>query len=675
MILAIIGEELGLIGILGTIVLYGMIGYAGLRAAKLARDLHSKLLAAGITSLILCQATLNFFAVMGMAPLTGVPLPFLSYGSTNLIVLMGAMGLLLNVAATGGTARAARRPSRGWRRSREDAMPRIVIAAGGTAGHVVPALAVAEALRERGAEVEFIGGERAEAELVPAAGYPFHRAARGGLDRRNPLRAARALLLAAGGVRCERGGCCASWAPTPCWAAAATWPGRSGSRARSLRLPLVLTEADSHLGVTNRLLAPFARRVFLAFPIEGAAAHEMGRSADGRCPRAPGAPTAPPRAGASGSAPTSHACSCSAARWARAGSTTPRSTRSGPPRPCAVLHASGRRDHAELRERLDALGSPPHYHLYPYIEPFADALAAADLVVARAGGSVMEVAAAGLPALLVPYPHATADHQTVERALHRARGRGGRGAATPSSTARGWRARWARCWRRRSAWPRWPRRRARWHGPTRRSGSPTSCWRWRADSADRPRGLWSAALWTMRHSRAARLHFIGIGGAGMSGLALVAPRARRAGDAAPIAPSRRYSRACAAAGIEPALGHDAANLPAGAEVVVSTAIPEDNPELSAAPRRGAPVLHRGDLLGELSRMKRTIAVSGTHGKTTTASMAAHALRECGRDPAFLIGGELRSAGTNAAWGTGEWAVIEADESDRSFLKLGRRWRW
>jgi cell division protein FtsW len=102
MILAVIGEELGLVGILGVIGLYGMLGYAGLRAAKLARDLHSKLIAAGITSLILCQATLNFFAVLGMAPLTGVPLPFLSYGSTNLIVLMGATGLLLNVAATGG---------------------------------------------------------------------------------------------------------------------------------------------------------------------------------------------------------------------------------------------------------------------------------------------------------------------------------------------------------------------------------------------------------------------------------------------------------------------------------------------------------------------------------------------------------------------------------------------
>src|SRR5215211_2424271 len=102
MILAIIGEELGLFGLLGVIALYGMLGYAGLRTAKLAGDRYSKLLAAGITSLVLSQASLNFFAVLGMAPLTGVPLPFISYGSTNLIVMMGGMGLLLNIAATGG---------------------------------------------------------------------------------------------------------------------------------------------------------------------------------------------------------------------------------------------------------------------------------------------------------------------------------------------------------------------------------------------------------------------------------------------------------------------------------------------------------------------------------------------------------------------------------------------
>ncbi len=108
MILAIVGEELGIFGICGIAALYGMIAYAGFRAAKLARDRYSKLLAAGVTSLILAQATLNFFAVMGMAPLTGVPLPFVSYGNSNLIVLLGAMGLVLNVAATGGQAKAAK---------------------------------------------------------------------------------------------------------------------------------------------------------------------------------------------------------------------------------------------------------------------------------------------------------------------------------------------------------------------------------------------------------------------------------------------------------------------------------------------------------------------------------------------------------------------------------------
>jgi UDP-N-acetylmuramate--alanine ligase len=166
------------------------------------------------------------------------------------------------------------------------------------------------------------------------------------------------------------------------------------------------------------------------------------------------------------------------------------------------------------------------------------------------------------------------------------------------------------------------------------------------------------------------LHFIGIGGAGMSGLALVARQLGATVTGSDQAESS-YCAPLRAAGIEPVIGHNAANVPAGAEVVVSTAIPEDNPELAAARDAGATVLHRGELLGELSRMKRTIAVGGTHGKTTSASMAALALLEAGREPTFLIGGELRAAGTNAAWGAGEWAVIEADESDRSFLQLGR----
>ena len=164
-----------------------------------------------------------------------------------------------------------------------------------------------------------------------------------------------------------------------------------------------------------------------------------------------------------------------------------------------------------------------------------------------------------------------------------------------------------------------------------------------------------------------RLHFVGIGGAGMSGLALVS-RVLGAEVTGSDQADSSYCDRLREAGIQPILGHDAANVPEGAEVVVSTAVPPDNPELKAAEGR---VLHRGDLLGEVSRLKRAIAVGGTHGKTTTASMAAHVLRECGRNPGFLIGGELRSAGTNAGWGAGEWVVVEADESDRSFLKLAR----
>jgi UDP-N-acetylmuramate--alanine ligase len=165
-----------------------------------------------------------------------------------------------------------------------------------------------------------------------------------------------------------------------------------------------------------------------------------------------------------------------------------------------------------------------------------------------------------------------------------------------------------------------------------------------------------------------RLHFIGIGGAGMSGLALVA-RSLGAQVTGSDRASSSYSERLRSVGIEPMIGHAAGGVPEGAEVVVSNAISEDNPELAAARAAGSRVLHRGDLLGEVSRLKPTIAIAGTHGKTTTTSMAAHVLVETGRSPSYLIGGELRSTGTNAAWGEGEWLVVEADESDRSFLKL------
>ena len=123
------------------------------------------------------------------------------------------------------------------------------------------------------------------------------------------------------------------------------------------------------------------------------------------------------------------------------------------------------------------------------------------------------------------------------------------------------------------------------------------------------------------------------------------------------------------AGIDPVVGHRAGGAPPGAEIVRATAVPDDNPELAAARAAGAHILHRGDLLAEIVGLGRSIAVSGTHGKTTTSAMIAHALLETGRDPTYLIGGKLRSSAANAAWGGGGWIVVEADESDRSHLKL------
>jgi UDP-N-acetylmuramate--alanine ligase len=170
-----------------------------------------------------------------------------------------------------------------------------------------------------------------------------------------------------------------------------------------------------------------------------------------------------------------------------------------------------------------------------------------------------------------------------------------------------------------------------------------------------------------------RFHFVGIGGAGMSGLALVCARLGATVTGSDRAESS-YMERLRAAGLEPVVGHDAANLPDGAEVVVSTAIAADNPELVAARGRGVEPIHRGALLAELCAEKRLIAVAGTHGKTTTAAMIAWALRALGADPAFFVGGEVPGLGdggeaANAGWGEGEWVVAEADESDASFLEL------
>lgn len=171
----------------------------------------------------------------------------------------------------------------------------------------------------------------------------------------------------------------------------------------------------------------------------------------------------------------------------------------------------------------------------------------------------------------------------------------------------------------------------------------------------------------MRH-KVKHIHFVGIGGSGMSGIAEVLANlgfAISGSDLADNATTRRL----AGIGIRVAVGHAAANIAGADAVVVSTAVREDNPEVVTARARKIPVVPRAQMLAELMRLKRGIAVAGTHGKTTTTSLVASILAEAGMDPTFVIGGRLNAAGANARLGAGDFIVAEADESDASFLYL------
>lgn len=237
---------------------------------------------------------------------------------------------------------------------------------------------------------------------MPAAGYPLERIRVEGISRSNPVKAARAVGKAGAALGAARS-ILRRHRPDVVLGGGGYVAGPVGLAALARRIPLVLTEADSHLGVTNRLLAPRARRICLAFPIEGRTGDRY------RVTGRPVPPLDPDRAGArerfgigadelcvlvfGGSLGARSINEASIAAFAAA--------------PFRVLHVAGRRDFA-------ALESPgPHYDLRDYVSPFGAALAAADLSVARSGGSVFELAQYGLPAVLVPYPHASADHQTA----------------------------------------------------------------------------------------------------------------------------------------------------------------------------------------------------------------------------------------------------------------------
>ena len=164
------------------------------------------------------------------------------------------------------------------------------------------------------------------------------------------------------------------------------------------------------------------------------------------------------------------------------------------------------------------------------------------------------------------------------------------------------------------------------------------------------------------------IHFVGIGGIGMSGIAEVLHTLGYQVQGSDISESANVAR-LRAAGIPVMIGHDAANLGNAEVLVVSTAVKRDNPEVAAARQRLIPIVRRAEMLAELMRLKWSIAIGGTHGKTTTTSLVAAVLEAARLDPTVINGGIINAYGTNTRMGSGEWMVVEADESDGSFLKL------
>jgi UDP-N-acetylglucosamine--N-acetylmuramyl-(pentapeptide) pyrophosphoryl-undecaprenol N-acetylglucosamine transferase len=283
---------------------------------------------------------------------------------------------------------------------------RCLIAAGGTAGHVLPSLAVADALARRHVRVTFAGSpDRIETRLVPEGGYEFDTFPVAGFPRRPSVALARALALA---VRAPAacGRILAARHPDVVLGGGGYVGGPMVFAAARRHIPTAVLEADAHLGLANRLATPFARRVFLSFPLDGHAGGKYRVTGRPIPPRSQATPQAEGRRlfGLPELGPVLLVFGGSLGARVLNELAVEAFALAGP----AVLHLCGTRDYEELRERVNR----PDYRLFAYTEDFGAALGAADLVLARAGGSVWELAAAGKPAVLVPGLFATGDHQT-----------------------------------------------------------------------------------------------------------------------------------------------------------------------------------------------------------------------------------------------------------------------
>ena len=426
----------------------------------------------------------------------------------------------------------------------------------------------------------------------------------------------------------------------------------------------MIHEANARAGIANRVGARTADRILSAVPDSGlrraevvgvpvrAAITELNRAGLRAHARAHFGFADDARVllvfgGSQGAVSLNRAVSAAAADLAAAG--------------VAVLHAHGPKNTLELR--APDQGDPP-YVAVPYLDRMDLAYSAADMAICRSGAmTVAEVSAVGLPAIYVPLPIGNGEQRL--NALPVVNAGGGMLVAdadlTPELVAGQVVGLLTD-----------PRRLAAMTAAAAQVGHPDAARQVAQAALDIAAGAEAAMNAEQLPPELRRVHLVGIGGAGMSGIARILLD-RGALVSGSDAKESRGVHALRARGAEIRIGHDASSLdllPGGATAVITThaAIPKTNPELVEARRRGIPVILRPVVLAKLMDGRTKVMVTGTHGKTTTTSMLIVALQHCGRDPSFAVGGELGEAGTNAHHGSGDCFVAEADESDGSLLE-------
>ncbi|MDD9802782.1 MAG: UDP-N-acetylmuramate--L-alanine ligase [Deltaproteobacteria bacterium] len=545
-----------------------------------------------------------------------------------------------------------------------------VIAGGGTGGHVMPALALGEALRDSGERVLFVGARRGiERRLVPEAGFELTTyGVRPFLGRGPIARLAALLALGIATLRALRllrrrravlviavGG----YASAPAALAGAL-----------LRLPVALVNTDAQPGSANRWLARLAKRVFVGFEAAAAAfPHPEAVRVTGVPLRA--AFTAklgaaePPRCGAKGERLRLFAFGGSqgAAQLNRA---LLRALPRLSPQRLSVVHQTGAASQEEAQRAWQAAGFDAR--VVAFEDDMPARLRWADLVVCRAGAmSVAELALAGRAALLAPLSHVGGGEQRGNARELEAAGAAQVLDARELPPGTDFDSAFAETLVTLLGDPEALREMGRRAALRAR---PDAAAQIAADCRALARGARPASAAAPPPERLRRVHFVGAGGSGMSGLAelLIARGARVSGS--DLREERNVARL---RGLGAAIhtGHSDSHLGEADAVVFSSAISAGNPELAAARRRGIPVLHRSELLAALMEAQQGAAIAGSHGKTTTSALTAHIAAACGLDPSVVIGGRVRGA-AGARLGGGAWLIAEADESDGSFLRLAPR---